>query len=283
MKTRSRYLPALLKASLLLLPISCSDMTTAQAPAAATAITRSNDQFEAVSNGNWQQVLFDSGSGDWRQHWLADGLIGSVENTPEGMHIKAGPEANNHAHHFVVWTKQSFSGDVKIEYEYTRTDDAIRYVNILYVLATGEGTAEFSKDIMDWADYRNEPYMRHYFDNMNAYHISYAAYGITNEDADKDYVRSRRYMPLENNGLKGTALEGDSFNTGFFKTGVPHQITVIKKGDELWMKVANDQQSQVYQWSTASHPDISEGRIGLRHMYTRSAIYKDFSVSTLSD
>ncbi len=293
MKTLPNTFAIKLKTSLLLLTVSCSKVTMLQSSAQPPApkleiepiseITSTESQFNQINSANWQQVMFDRGDENWRDHWLADGLVGTVENTPEGMQVKAGPEAKNHAHHFVLWTKQVFSGDIKVEFEYTRTDDAIRYVTILYLLASGEGTPRFDKDIMNWADDRQEPYMRHYFDNMDTYHISYAAFGVTNNDTDKDYIRARRYMPLLNKGLKGTALEGDSFGTGLFKTGVPHQIIVIKKGDELWMKVANETQSKVLKWDTTSHPAISEGRIGLRHMFTRSALYQNFSVATLAE
>ncbi|WP_048687952.1 DUF1961 family protein [Catenovulum maritimum] len=291
MKVLLIRLTSLIKVSLILLLVSCSEMENEQsqksAPITVTEekieATSKESQFQQINNANWQQVMFDRGDKNWREHWLVDGLIGSVENTPKGMHVKAGPEAKNHAHHLVVWTKKSFDGDIKIDYEYTRTDNQVRYVSILYLQATGEGTPGFDKDIMNWADYRQEPYMRHYFDNMNTYHISYAAFGMTNNDADKDYVRARRYMPLDNKGLKGTELAGDSFGTGLFKTGVPHQITVIKKGTQLWMKVANKTQSKVLMWDTTSHPEITAGRIGLRHMFTRSAIYKNFTVSTLTE
>ncbi|AWB66194.1 hypothetical protein C2869_06985 [Saccharobesus litoralis] len=238
--------------------------------------------FNQLNELAWQQVLFDSGEQNWRDNWLVDGLVGTIENTPQGMHIKAGPEAYNHAHHIVAWTKQSFSGDIKIDFEYTRTDNAELFVNVLYLLATGEQTPGFDKDIMNWAEHRQEPFMRHYFGKMNTYHISYAAFGLGEVDAPDDYIRARRYMPLANQGLKDTALEGDNINTGFFKTGVRHQVSVIKKGDALWMKVANPEQSQVYYWSTASHPAITEGRIGVRHMFTRSALYRNFTVSTLT-
>ncbi|RDV27597.1 DUF1961 family protein [Alteromonas aestuariivivens] len=237
--------------------------------------------FNQINRARWKQVMFDSGDTDWQQHWLVDGLVGTVENTPQGMHVEAGPEAQNHAHHLVVWTKQVFEGDIKIDYEYTRTDETTRYVTILYVLASGEGTPGFEKDIMAWADYRKEPFMRHYFDNMDALHISYAAYPMVNLDEQNDYIRARRYLPLANKGLAGTDLKGDNFNTGFFRPNVPHQITVIKKGQSLWMKVSNKEQSQVYHWSLNEHPDLTEGRIGLRHMFTRSALYRNFSVSTL--
>ncbi|WP_016956459.1 DUF1961 family protein [Catenovulum agarivorans] len=289
MKILSSALVTLLKASLVMLPISCSDVTTGQPQASedeaeifADIEPSKQSQFEQINNESWQQLMFDSGTKNWQQHWSIDGLVGTVENTPQGMHVSGGPEAKNHAHHLVVWSKQVFSGDIKLEFEYTRTDAAIRYVTIIYMLASGEGTPEFDKDIMAWADYRQQPYMRHYFDNMNTYHISYAAYGVENNDPEQDYVRARRYMPLANKGLKGTALEGDNMNTGFFATGVPHQITVIKNGHNLWMKVQNSEQSQVYYWDTSSHPYLNEGRIGLRHMFTRSAIYKDIRISSLA-
>jgi len=291
MKVLLTCFSSLIKVSLILLLISRSvaarEQSQISAPITATEKksepTSKESQFKKMNNAAWQQLLFDRGDKDWREHWLVDGLVGTIENTPEGMHVKAGPEAKNHSHHLVVWTKKSFSGDIKIDYEYTRTDNQVRYVSILYLLATGEGTEGFDKDITNWADYRQEPYMRHYFDNMNAYHISYAAFGMNNSDADNDYVRARRYTPLENKGLKGTALAGDDFNTGFFKVSVPHHITVIKKGGDLWMKLANDEQSKVYYWDTTSHPEITEGHIGLRHMFTRSAIYKNFTISTLTE
>ena len=238
-------------------------------------------QFDRLASDQWREVMFDTGAGDWQQHWFADGLVGKAENTPEGMHIQAGPEPMNHAHHFVLWTKHSFEGDLKIEYDYTRTDNALQFVNILYVQATGEGTDRFDTDIAKWASYRDEPYMRHYFDNMNALHVSYAAYGVKLEDNPKDYVRARRYLPLLNKGLKGTALEGDDFDTGFFEPGVPHKITVIKRDEMLLMKVQNAKQTKVYQWSTTGFPEITEGRIGLRHMFTRSALYKNIRVSVM--
>ena len=45
--------------------------------------------------------------------------------------------------------------------------------------------------------------MSMYFNHMNTYHISYAAYGNTDEPDKHDYIRARRYMPESGNGLKG--------------------------------------------------------------------------------
>jgi len=115
-----------------------------------------------------------------------------------------------------------------------------------------------------------------YFNHMHTYHISYAAYP-NDQDSTEDYIRTRRYMP-EANGLRGTDLAPDYFRTGLFKTGVPHTITVIKRGQELFMHVRNDEKQMLCHWKNESLPPILEGRIGLRHMFTRSARYRDFRI-----
>ena len=40
------------------------------------------------------------------------------------MTLTAGPEFRNDAHHMVLWTKDSFEGDLRIEYASTRLDEA---------------------------------------------------------------------------------------------------------------------------------------------------------------
>ncbi|MDA0346976.1 MAG: DUF1961 family protein [Verrucomicrobia bacterium] len=184
--------------------------------------------------------------------------------------------------HTVLWTKQSFSGDLKIEYEYTRTDEADQFVTILYIQATGSDEEGFPKDISEWADKRSVPAMKTYFNNMNSYHISYAAYGGDAVEDDFDYIRARRDMPLLKKGLTNTELDPDVFQrTGLFAPGVPHHITIIKKGNELFMMIKNPDKEYLCHWVNDKHPGITEGRIGLRHMFTRSARYKNFQVSTL--
>ena len=61
------------------------------------------------------------------------------------MTLTAGPEFKNDAHHMVLWTKDTFQGDLKIEYEYSRIDEATNCVNILYIQATGSGDSPYAK------------------------------------------------------------------------------------------------------------------------------------------
>lgn len=237
------------------------------------------ERFEELNSQDWQEVFFDSGTGDWREHWSLDGLKANVTTSEAGMNFRAGPVPRENASHAVLWTQQSFSGDLKIEYEYTRTDEANQYVNILYIQATGSGEEGKAPDISEWADQRTVPAMSVYWGNMHTYHISYAAYGSKPVTDDYDYIRARRYRPDITPLKNGPIFEPDAYErTGLFAPGVPHRVTVIKQANDLFMMIRNADKEYLAHWDTSGQPPVTEGRIGLRHMYTRSARYRDFGV-----
>lgn len=194
------------------------------------------------------------------------------------MHLMAGPEFGNDAHNMVLWTKKSFKGDVKIEFEYTRTDNETKAVNILYIQATGKGEGDYAEDIFAWNDLRKVPSMRTYFNNMNALHISFAAFP-NNEDT-LDYVRARRYPVTTEKGFGQLEIPPTYFDTGIFKTNETYTVTVIKTDANLFFKVSGKDLVKIFTWDTSQLLPLKEGRVGLRHMYTRSAIYKDVKVYT---
>lgn len=237
--------------------------------------------FEQADAVAWVEVFDDPCTGDWTEKWFLDGEVGQVTTGPDGMTLTAGPEFRNDAHHMVLWTKDEFKGDLKLEYDYTRTDDQKRCVNILYIQATGSGKPPYHRDITRWNELRRVPAMRNYYDNMNLYHISYAAFGGAGQ-ANSSYIRGRRYMPHQH-GLKGTNLKPDYRSTTLFEPGVKHHITVIKHDDQLLMRVENPDEVFYAQLSNTNLPPVIEGRIGLRHMFTRSARYENFSISQPAD
>ena len=230
--------------------------------------------FEQAACGQWREVFSDPCTGGWTSRWFVDGDIASVSTGDNGMQLTAGPQYKNNAHHMVLWTRDSFEGDLRIDYEYTRLDFESRCVNIIYIQATGSGEEPYVKDITTWSDLRRVPAMRMYFDHMHTYHISYAA----NPGTAKEYIRARRYMPNKD-GLKGTDLEPDYQPEGLFEPGVPHTITIIKKQRDLFMRIKNAEQVFYCHMTNPHLPPIAEGRIGLRHMFTRSARYKDIRIS----
>ncbi|MEG1686196.1 MAG: hypothetical protein RR319_09695, partial [Bacteroides sp.] len=71
------------------------------------------------------------------------------------------------ADHTVLWTKQSFDGSLRIEYDYTRLDTINKFVTILYLFAEGSGIGSYSQDISTWDTLRRIPAMNEYFDHMN--------------------------------------------------------------------------------------------------------------------
>jgi len=81
--------------------------------------------FEKAATGAvWAEVFSDGCTENWKAKWFLDGEVGTVTNSPEGMTLTAGPEFRNDAHHMVLWTKDSFEGDLRIEYASTRLDEA---------------------------------------------------------------------------------------------------------------------------------------------------------------
>jgi len=241
--------------------------------------------FEEALAGDWKVAFSDDCTGDYRDNWFLDGEIAAVRSGEDGMRLTAGPQFRNDAHHMVLWTKEEFAGDLKIEFDYTRTDFEFNCVNIIYIQTTGMGKGPYLEDISQWRGLRKVPAMAMYHDYMNTYHISFAAYP-DETDPTKDYVRARRYVPKGDDvadglgkGLESTDLEPDYFNTGLFAPGVPHHFCIIKKGQELSMKVSNPEKTMFFHWKNTTAPGIEHGRIGLRHMWGRSATYKDFTVS----
>jgi hypothetical protein len=244
-----------------------------------TSLNADSSVFDAADFGQWQEVFSDACTGDWKEQWFCDGEIGTVETSTNGMQLTAGPQFGNDAHHMVLWTKASFAGDLKIDFEYTRLDTEMRGVNILYIQATGSGAGPYVKDIAEWNNLRRVPAMKMYFDHMNAVHISYAAFPVVNDDPENDYIRGRRYVPETGTGLAGTDYSPDYFPDGLFSAGVPHYISVIKKGQELFMRIKTPEQMYFCHMTNTNFPSVTEGRIGLRHMYTRSALYKNIRIS----
>jgi hypothetical protein len=247
-------------------------------------------RFEEMDRAHrWKEVFFDPGTseerkvgwreGAWMEKWFLDGEIGAVSNERGGMNLAAGPRWRDDAHHMVLWTKQEFTGDLKIEYEFTRTDiQDTGSVILIYIQATGDGSEEFPEDIALWSDKRVISGMGEYFKNMNLYHISYCTGSPFLAGNPADYVRARRYMP-DGDTLRGTELPQEYAGTGLWLPGVTYQMTVIKNDRKIAMRVKGPDESKYFYFENTELPTVTHGRIGLRHMFTRSARYKDFKVS----
>ena len=238
------------------------------------------DEFDRLNqSSDWMIQFTDPGTDNWKDHWFLDGEMATVENGERGMHFIAGSVGRDDAHHAVLWTQMSFEGDVKIEYNYTRTDSQAIYVNILYIQATGINNGPYDKDISKWNELRTVPSMSKYYKYMRTLHISYAAFNMVNDDSTADYIRIRQYPVTEKITFKLLEIPPTFYETGLFQTGVTYKITVIKTSSRLYFTIEGAGNTKKFSWDLNKPESVNEGRIGLRHMYTRSATYKNFMVS----
>ncbi len=238
-------------------------------------------EFDELMDEDWQLVFEDCGTQNWRDGWFLDGERADIRNTPDGMVFSAGPVAYDQGSHSVLWTRESFAGDVRIEFDYTRLDSITRFVNILYIQATGIGEEPYSEDIAEWAHLRQIPYMSSYFNNMNLLHISFAAFGNEN-DKDEDYVRARRYPARPDRPFTETDLEPENFDTALFRPGETYHICAIKTDEDMFFKVdgRSCDDGDLFHWPLADVEPVTHGRIGLRHMWTRCSRYANVEVRT---
>ena len=231
--------------------------------------------FSELDQRLWRERFSDRGAGDWKKNWFLDGDSAEVSADDSGMTIDA---TNGYA---VLWTKEVFEGDVRIEYDFQRLDSYNRGVNIIYIQAIGDGEDGHAVDITKWSEERSEAAMSDYFNNMHAYHISYAAFDLRQ---GFEYVRARRYMPLAGRRLDGTQLSGEYRDTGLFdKPGSWIRVTVIKTARDLLVRFVHPEETLVCRFKNEDKPPIEGGRIGLRLMPGRKSLFKNFRVSTSSD
>ena len=235
-----------------------------------------------ASNDGWKIAFSDPGAGDWQDLWFVEGLKANVEYDEGSLVFTAGPVPGEQESHAVLWSRQSFKGDIRIEYDYTRLDSMTEApsVNILYVQATGLGTDESPTDIFLSTNQREVPWMKSYFLNMSTLHISYATTGPKRSH----YVAARRYPAAhQKNFMHSTMVQPVYENVDLFKPGETYHITVQKEGKRLSFRAEREGKTHSFEWDTSAFPPVTEGRIGLRHMWARSSRYENFRVFEKQD
>lgn len=234
------------------------------------------------SDDGWEIVFSDPGAGDWQEYWFVEGLKATVDYDDGSLVFTSGPVPKEQASHAVLWTKKNFTGDVRIEYDYTRLDSMTdtTAVNILYIQATGLGTEASPTDIYLSTKQREVPWMKSYFLNMNALHISYATTGPKRAY----YVAARRYPAKEQeNFMHGTMIKPVFEDIHLFEPGETYHITALNEGERLTFTAERDGKTHTFEWDTSAYPAVTEGRIGFRHMWARSSRYQNIKVFQKQD
>ncbi len=259
-------------------------LAVASAAEAEEAALDADRFFESAERVSWKPVFSFDGSEDWREHWFLDGLKAEVKSGGTGLEVVAGPTRDDDASHAVLWTKREFEGDIRIDYDYTRLDSVTQGVTILYLHATGKGEEPYVSDIAEWSQLREVPAMRVYFNNMKALHVSYAAYDMK-DDIGSEYIHARQYPTGAGRSFVATGF-GDRIKVDrLIEPGKTYRVTILKIGDKLLFssKEKGTGERKSFLWDASDRETLDRGRIGLRHMWTRSARYESFTVSERND
>lgn len=226
---------------------------------------------------SWHAVFDSTTSQNWSDDWFVEGERAVVEPVPGGFVFSAGDELNDPASHAVLWSKASYSGDIKVEYDYTRLDTMtdVTSVNILYLLATGLGEPDTPSNIFLSRSHRRVSWMKAYFLGMNLLHISYAATGPDRSH----YVSARRYPARSKRSFdQDTQIQPVYENVDLFKPGSAYHITATKQASTLSLMVEDGDTGTEFSWDTSTFAPVTHGRVGLRHMWGRSSRYQNFKI-----
>jgi hypothetical protein len=239
---------------------------------------QAHSRFLQETSKTWQQAFSDPMTANWQEKWFLDGQYAKVTNNSEYLTINTEDNEQSDKVYGVLWTKQSFNGDVRIEYDFKSANTHFKGVNIIYIQATGDGQKNNTEDIFQWSEKRTSAAMSDYFLNMHTYHISYAAFGNKPNIDYQDYVRGRRYLPEANKGMKNTVMKGEYNDTGLFKDQQWIHVTIIKKDKKLWVEFKHPEKTLLCYFENDKNPAINSGRIGLRLMPKRVSHFKNFKV-----
>ena len=242
-------------------------------------INAMKEQFDKLAKREWKLGLELQPEMNWQDQWTLDGNHCVVGNSSNGLEFQAGPEAGNNAHHGVLWTKESFAGDMKVEFDYTRLDEINRFVCILYFHANGIGEGAYTKDIHEWAHLREEPWMKTYFERMDMLHISFAAFGNDNDEPD-DYLRVRRYPVRPDRDFSQIEVAGTVHNTGLFLPQQTYAVTFVKTTDALGLHVKGADKELYHCWDISTVEPTHDGPFGIRHMWQKHACYNKLKIFT---
>jgi len=253
------------------------------------SLTSAVEPQAATEESTPDKVLFeDSMTENWRDSWFLDGQNATLEHRDSGLAFlttaskidKRVDRAAFDAQHAVLWTRQSFEGDLRITYKFTKLPGC-SWQKLIYVQARGIGEPPFVEDIEAWKDLRKVAVMSDYFNHMDLIALSL-----------RDQIRCKRY-PWHDR--EGKDLESE-FKPRAENKGmeIGHELAVLveKRKAAIMLRITDTKTGEAvvdHTWDLADErilekrdpKFIREGRIGIRQMGGHKILLRDFRVERL--
>jgi hypothetical protein len=258
------------------------------------ALTASGSSMQQVKTDAEEapKVLFeDPMAENWEDNWFLDGKRATLEHRDGGLAFltdasnvdKRVDRAAFDAQHAVLWTRQEFEGDIRINYTYTKLPGC-GWQKLIYVQAQGIGEDDsFFKDIYTWRSLRDVARMDYYFNYMDLVALSL-----------RDQIRCKRYPWGD---ITRTDIELQSeFKPRAEHRGLPigHELDVLveKRKHSILLRITDAETGELavdHAWdltdetvmkNRGSH-FVEKGRIGIRLMGGHKILMRDFNVTRL--
>jgi hypothetical protein len=229
----------------------------------------------SAAQDDWREAFVADHKRDWRAEWFLFGDPSrgiTVSNSAAGLTLRAGDGSDPRRDHAVLWSKRTFTGDVRIEYDVTVLDGyaspppKISYCSALLVHA--QGATNYPSDLAAWTAAQANADTSGNFVNTNTrgLQLNYAFVGD---------VRGNRLRLRVNPGY---ALAGQSDITTLFRQGQTCHVSATKAGALLTVHVTDGKATFSHTFTDAGLAAHGSGRIGLRNMNRREARYANLRV-----
>jgi len=237
-----------------------------------------------------QLILFeDSMTKNWEENWFLDGKNAVLEHRDGGLAFlttaskvdKRVDRAAFDAQHAVLWTRQEFTGDIRISYTFTKLPGC-SWQKLIYVQARGIGKKPYVEDIHAWRDLRAVAKMDKYYNYMNLIGLSL-----------RDQIRCKRYPWSD--VVRNLKLETEfrpRAERKEMQIGREYRVVVEKRRKSIMLRITDTgsgEDNVHHTWDLADEKVlknreprfVEKGRIGIRQMGGHKILMRDFKVQRL--
>ncbi len=252
------------------------------------------ENVDALSDKNHprtgEKVLFeDPMTEHWQKNWFLDGKNAVLEHRDGGLAFlttaskvdKRVDRPAFDARHAVLWTRQEFTGDIRISYTFTKLPGC-SWQKLIYVQARGIGEKPYVEDIYAWRDLRKVARMDKYFNYMNLIGLSL-----------RDQIRCKRY-PWKD-VVRNIELESEirpRAERRKMQIGREYHVVVEKRRKSIMLRITDAESGEDnvnHTWDLADEKVlknrkprfVEKGRIGIRQMGGHKILMRDFKVQRL--